>query len=143
VDGAVDDNLSYWSYHDGMYCGTETDELEDSCCTHSLSFGTAGPTEGIFAAGSSGFNLGEVSLRFAVSEGELQVAREVIRRPKIYSVVAEIADDVVGYGALRETDGAAMVVSGLVARDLQGHGAGAAMAVELCARALARAPRRL
>lgn len=81
---------------------------------------------------------GEVPFRFAVREGGLPVARDVIRRPKIDSVVAEIDGEVVGYCALRETDGVMMAVNGLVAPRLQGHGVGTAMLADLCDRALVR-----
>jgi GNAT superfamily N-acetyltransferase len=59
----------------------------------------------------------------------------VIRRPKIDSVVAESAGEVVGYCALREANGAVIAVNGLVAPNVQGHGVGTAMLVELCTRA--------
>lgn len=81
---------------------------------------------------------GEVPFRYAVREGGLPAARDVILRPKIDSVVAEIDGVVVGYCALREADGAVMAVNGLVAPTLQGHGLGTAMLAELCTRAHVR-----
>ena len=81
---------------------------------------------------------GDVPFRYAVRAGGLPAARDVIRRPKIDSVVAEIDGEVVGYCALRETDGAVMAVNGLVAPNMQGRGIGTAMLAELCTRALAR-----
>jgi ribosomal protein S18 acetylase RimI-like enzyme len=81
---------------------------------------------------------GEVPFRYAVREGGLPAARDVIGRPKIDSVVSEIDGEVVGYCALRETDGVVLAVNGLVAPTLQGHGIGTAMLAELCTRAQAR-----
>lgn len=79
---------------------------------------------------------GEVPFRFAVRSGGLPAARDVISRPKVDSVVAEVDGKVVGYCALREVDGFVVAVNGLVAPEMQGGGVGSAMLAELCRRVL-------
>lgn len=77
---------------------------------------------------------GEVPFRVAVREGGLAAARDVIMRPKLDSVVAELDGEVVGYGALRRERDAVMLVNMLVRPDLQGNGIGRLVASELCGR---------
>jgi ribosomal-protein-alanine N-acetyltransferase len=77
---------------------------------------------------------GEIPFRVAVREGGLVTARDVVMRPKLDSVVAEIDGEVVGYGALRQEPDAVMLVNMLVRPDQQGRGVGRLIAQELCRR---------
>ena len=81
---------------------------------------------------------GEVPFRVAVREGGLAAARDVIKRPKLDSVVAEFDGEVVGYGALRREPAATMLVNMLVRPDQQGKGIGRLIAAELCSRVASR-----
>jgi ribosomal protein S18 acetylase RimI-like enzyme len=77
---------------------------------------------------------GEVPFRVAVRDGGLAAARDVIMRPKLDSVVAELDGKVVGYGALRRELEAVMLVNMLVSPDHQGKGIGRLIVTELCSR---------